>query len=186
MTPPKIYTRQGDTGETGLFGSERVSKDDQRVIAYGSVDELSAYIGWAVAGGCGEDLGQRLQSIQNTLFNIGADLATPHGTRFRERLQRLVEWSDVKELESWIDQAMERAPELRAFVLPGGSEAGARLHIARCACRSAEREVVTLARNEEIRGEIVAYLNRLSDFLFAAARLVNHQMGVEDVKWQQT
>lgn len=185
MTPPKIYTRQGDTGETGLFGSGRVSKDDQRVVAYGSVDELSAYIGWAVAGGCGEDLAQRLQSIQNMLFNIGADLATPHGTKFRERLTRLVETNDVKELETWIDQATERTPELRAFVLPGGSEGAARLHIARCACRSAEREVVTLAKNEEIRGEIIAYLNRLSDLLFAAARLLNHQTGIEDVVWKQ-
>lgn len=185
MTAPKIYTRQGDTGETGLFGSGRVSKDDQRVVAYGRVDELSAYIGWAVAGGCGEDLAQRLQSIQNMLFNIGADLATPHGTKFRGRLARLVDGNDVAELEAWIDEATERTPELRAFVLPGGSEAGARLHIARCACRSAEREAVMLANDEEIRGEIIAYLNRLSDFLFAAARLVNQQAGVEDAVWKQ-
>ena len=185
MSAPKIYTRLGDAGETGIFGSGRVSKDDQRVVAYGSVDELSAYIGWAVAGDCGNDLNQRLQSIQNMLFNIGADLATPHGTPFRDRLTRVVETSDVELLEQWIDECTARTPELRAFVLPGGCEAGARLHIARCACRSAEREVVTLAKAEEVRSEVLAYLNRLSDFLFAAARLVNHQRGIEDIAWQQ-
>ena len=185
MSAPKIYTRLGDDGETGLYGSGRVSKDDQRVVAYGSVDELSAFIGLAVAGGCGDDLNQKLTAIQQTLFDIGADLATPHGTAFRERLGRLVEEDDTKMLETWVDAATEKTPELRAFVLPGGSEAAARLHVARCACRNAEREVVRLARDADIRREIVVYLNRLSDFLFAAARYVNHQTGIEDVAWRR-
>lgn len=185
MSAPKIYTRLGDDGETGLYGSGRVAKDDPRVVAYGSVDELSACIGWAVAGDCGDDLGQKLKSIQQALFDIGADLATPHGTPFRERLGRLVEEEDVTALESWIDAATEKTPELRAFVLPGGSEAAARLHVARCACRNAERLVVTLARNNVIRREVVVYLNRLSDFLFAAARYANHQAGIEDVAWSR-
>ena len=184
MSGPKIYTRLGDDGETGLYGSGRVSKDDPRVVAYGSVDELSAFIGLAVAGGCG-DLDPKLKSIQQTLFDIGADLATPHGTPFRERLGRLVEDEDVKTLEAWIDACTEQTPELRAFVLPGGSESAARLHVARCACRNAERLVVTLARNNEIRREVVVYLNRLSDFLFAAARYANHQAGIEDVAWSR-
>ena len=183
MSPPKIYTRAGDDGDTGLFGSGRVAKDDQRVVAYGRVDELSAYIGWAVASDCGSELNQRLQSIQHRLFDIGADLATPAGTPFRERLPRIVGDADVKALENWIDDCTAQTPELRAFVLPGGSEQAARLHIARVACRSAEREVVTLARTAEIRPEILRYLNRLSDFLFAAARFVNHRAGVVDIEW---
>ena len=185
MSAPKIYTRLGDDGETGLYGPGRVAKDDQRVVAYGSVDELSAFIGWAVAGGCGADLDSKLQSIQQTLFDIGADLATPHGTPFRERLGRLVEDEDVRMLETWIDACSAQTPELRSFVLPGGTEAAARLHIARVMCRRAEREIVTLAKAAEIRSEIVKYLNRLSDFLFAAARFANAQAGVEDVAWKQ-
>lgn len=183
MTAPRIYTRLGDAGQTGLFGSARVAKDDARVVAYGSVDELSAFIGWAVAGDCGE-LNGRLQSIQQTLFDIGADLATPHGTPFRDRLARLVGHEDVTALENWIDECTDRTPELRSFVLPGGSEAGARLHIARCACRAAERLVVTLSKTEEVRPEILAYLNRLSDYLFAAARFFNHVSGIADIAWQ--
>ena len=184
MSAPKIYTRAGDDGGTGLFGSGRVSKDDQRVVAYGRVDELSAYIGWAVAGDCGAELNARLQSIQHRLFDVGADLATPAGTPFRERLPRLVDDNDVTTLESWIDDCTAQTPELRAFVLPGGSEQAARLHIARTACRSAEREVVTLTKVVEIRPEILRYLNRLSDFLFAAARFMNHRTGVSDIEWK--
>jgi cob(I)alamin adenosyltransferase len=183
MGAPKIYTRAGDDGGTGLFGSGRVSKDDQRVVAYGRVDELSAYIGWAVAVDCGAELNARLQSIQHRLFDVGADLATPAGTAFRERLPRLVDDHDVNALESWIDECTMQTPELRAFILPGGSEQAARLHIARVACRSAEREVVTLSKSEEIRPEILRYLNRLSDFLFAAARYANHRAGVADIEW---
>lgn len=184
MSAPKIYTRLGDDGGTGLFGSGRVSKDDQRVVAYGRVDELSAHIGFAVAGDCGE-LNARLQTIQQRLFDIGADLATPAGTPFRDRLHRLVGDEDVQQLEAWIDDCSAQTPELRAFVLPGGSEAGARLHLARVACRGAEREVVTLARAEEIRPEVLRYLNRLSDFLFAAARFANQRAGVADIEWRQ-
>jgi cob(I)alamin adenosyltransferase len=185
MSAPRIYTRHGDAGQTGLFGRDRVSKSDQRVVAYGCVDETSAFIGWAVATDCGQDLNTWLQSIQHRLFDIGADLATPAGTPFRERLPRLVEQSDIEQLEQWIDLCMDNTPELRAFVLPGGSEAASRLHIARCVCRAAEREVVRLADEEEIRAEVLGYLNRLSDFLFAAARFVNYQQGAADIPWQQ-
>ena len=185
MNAPRIYTRHGDAGQTGLFGRDRVSKSDQRVVAYGCVDETSAFIGWAVAADCGQDLNSWLQSIQHRLFDIGADLATPEGTPFRARLPRLVERSDIEQLEQWIDLCMDNTPELRAFVLPGGSEAASRLHIARCVCRAAEREVVSLAGDEEIRAEVLGYLNRLSDFLFAAARFVNHQQGAADIPWQQ-
>ena len=185
MTAPRIYTRLGDAGETGLFGRDRVSKAEQRVVAYGSVDETSAFIGWAVAGDCGPDINDWLQTIQHRLFDVGADLATPEGTPFRSRLPRLVEGSDVKQLEEWIDLCSDKTPELRAFVLPGGSEAAARLHIARCSCRAAEREVVRLAGEEAVRPEVLGYLNRLSDFLFAAARYVNHLRGVADIPWRQ-
>jgi cob(I)alamin adenosyltransferase len=185
MTAPRIYTRLGDEGKTGLFGSGRVDKDDPRVAAYGAVDELSAFIGWAIAADCG-DLNAKLQAIQHKLFDLGADLATPHDTPNRARLPRLVERSDIQQLESWIDDCTDRTPELRAFILPGGSEAGARLHIARCVCRAAERQVVALARLADIRLEVLAYLNRLSDFLFVAARFVNHAAGVPEIAWQQT
>lgn len=185
MSAPRIYTRLGDDGQTGLFGGGRVPKDDQRVVAYGCVDELSAFIGFAIAAGINADVNEWLQSIQHTLFDVGADLATPHDSDFRHRLTRLVADSDVKMLEAWIDDCMARAPELRAFVLPGGSEAGARLHLARVACRRAEREAASLARTEQIRTEIIAYLNRLSDFLFAAARLANHVKGMPDIEWKQ-
>jgi cob(I)alamin adenosyltransferase len=185
MTAPRIYTRHGDAGETGLFGRDRVSKAEQRVVAYGSVDEASAFIGWAVAADCGQDLNGWLQSVQHRLFDIGADLATPEGTPFRARLPRLVQQEDVEQLEAWIDLCSDNTPELRAFVLPGGSEPAARLHIARCACRSAEREVVRFAQTEAVRPEVLSYLNRLSDFLFAAARFANHQRGVADIPWRQ-
>ena len=185
MSAPRIYTRMGDTGKTGLFGSARVDKDDPRVSAYGTVDELSAFIGWAIAAGCGE-LGAKLQLIQHTLFDVGADLATPVDTANRARLPRLVEQGDIKQLEDWIDDCTSRTPELRSFILPGGSEAGSRLHIARCACRAAERQVVALARLEQVRDEVLAYLNRLSDFLFVAARFVNHDAGVPEIAWQQS
>jgi cob(I)alamin adenosyltransferase len=175
----------GDEGKTGLFGRGRVDKDDPRVTAYGTVDELSAFIGWAIAADCGE-LNDRLRTVQQTLFDIGADLATPMDTPNRERLPRLVEQSDVKQLEDWIDDCTDRTPELRHFILPGGSEAGARLHIARCVCRTAERHVVALPRLADIRPEVLAYLNRLSDFLFMAARFVNHAAGVPEIAWQQS
>lgn len=167
-----------------MFGAGRVSKDDPRVAAYGRVDECSAYIGWAAVA-CANDTRQRLEQIQNMLFNVGADLATPHDSQFRGRLSRLVQADDVTTLERWIDEYAMQTPELRAFVLPGGTEAGARLHVARCACRSAERDVVSLALKEEVRSEVLAYLNRLSDFLFAAARFENHRGGVADVVWEQ-
>ena len=185
MTAPRIYTRQGDAGQTGLFGRDRVSKAEQRVVAYGCVDETSAFIGWAVAADCGPDINGWLQTVQHRLFDVGADLATPEGTQFRARLPRLVQQADIEQLEQWIDLCTDSTPELRAFVLPGGSEAASRLHIARCVCRAAEREVVRLAAAEEIRAEVLGYLNRLSDFLFAAARFVNYQRGVADIPWQQ-
>ena len=184
MSAPRIYTRLGDDGQTGLFGSTRVDKDDPRVAAYGAVDELSAFIGWAIVADCGE-LNPRLQAIQQTLFDIGADLATPHDTPNRARLTRLVEASDTELLESWIDACTARTPELRSFILPGGSEAGARLHIARCACRAAERQIVSLAKLAMVRPELLTYVNRLSDFLFVAARFVNHHAGVPEIAWQQ-
>ena len=181
----KIYTRTGDDGTTGLGTGERRLKSDVRVDAYGTVDELSAFIGWAIAADCGE-LNDKLRTIQHTLFDIGADLATPMDTPNRDRLPRVVEHDDVKQLEDWIDDCTDRTPELRAFILPGGSEPGARLHIARCVCRTAERNVVALARIAEVRPEVLAYLNRLSDFLFMAARFVNHVAGVPEIAWQQT
>lgn len=181
----KIYTRTGDAGETGLFGGGRVSKADARVEAYGTIDELNAVIGWTIAklGDPGE-WKSRLQIIQADLLTIGAHLATPEpkGRRRKPDLPALPV-GRVEELEAWIDDADASLPPLRAFILPGGHEAGAALHIARTVCRRAERDVVRLSSHDSVDPFIVKYLNRLSDLLFTAARSVNHAAGIPETEW---
>ena len=181
----KIYTRRGDGGETGLFGGGRRSKDDIRVEAYGNVDELNSVLGVALATAVSEPTRTRLAEIQTDLFAIGAHLATPPQPPDRPEpsLPELPE-GRIAEMESWIDESDEEVPPLKNFVLPGGSEAAAQLHVARTVCRRAERRVVTLVAEEVIHAAIVPYLNRLSDYLFAAARLENHRSGAGDVEWK--
>jgi cob(I)alamin adenosyltransferase len=184
----KIYTRTGDRGETGLFGGGRVPKDHTRVEAYGDVDELNSVLGVAIARletpGAGEVV-TKLRSIQSDLFTLGAMLATPEPAEGRRRNPHVPLIPDGRpvELEGWIDEADAELEELKAFILPGGSEAGAQLHFARTVCRRAERRVVTLARDTDIDQHVIIYLNRLSDLLFTLARLVNHRAGVEEVRW---
>ena len=176
-----LYTGQGDDGRTLLIGGVRVDKDASRVAAYGEVDELNACLGLVRAAGPPEPLPSRLADIQNVLFEVGAHLATPPGSSvnpFTDGQQK------VRRLEGWIDEASAGAPPLRNFVLPGGTEAAARLHLARAVCRRAERTMVGLMRAEPVDAQVLVFLNRLSDLLFAWARQVNHQAGAGDVIWK--
>lgn len=181
----KIYTRRGDGGETGLFGGGRVPKDDARVEAYGAVDELNAVIGFAQLHVADPDTRERLSMLQADLFAIGAHLATPP-PRSGRRPPVLPELSPerIGEMESWIDAAGAVCAPLRNFVLPAGSPGACHLHVARAVCRRAERRVVTLDTRSQVEPEIISYLNRLSDYLFAAARLENHVGGRGDVEWR--
>ncbi len=176
----RIYTRTGDTGETGLIGGQRVPKDHLRVCAYGTVDELNATLGLARCYLSDEDLNSLLERIQNELFDIGAELASPP-----ERANQFQAISDehIQALEEAIDRYEQELEPLRQFILPGGALASAHLHLARTVCRRAEREVVRLSHESMVSAVIIRYLNRLSDLLFVMARLCNHRAGVPDVKW---
>jgi cob(I)alamin adenosyltransferase len=170
----KIYTRGGDTGETSLGDGSRVSKLDPLVQAYGAIDELNSLVGWAqVAAG---DV--RLERIENELFDLGADLSVPYAAG-DGKLRVTQEYVD--RLEAWCDEANAPLPELRSFVLPGGTEAAARLHVARAACRRAERELLAAARERPVNPLAVVYLNRLSDLLFILARAAN---GGDEPLWK--
>ena len=167
----RIYTRGGDAGETSLGDGKRVPKDDARIEAFGPVDELNAVLGLALARGVPSAFASPLERIQNELFDLGADLSVPVGDESRERLR--VSDEQVRTLEELCDGANAGLEPLRSFVLPGGSEAAAFLHLARTVCRRAERLVVTLGRTEEVNPAALAYLNRLSDLLFILARAAN-------------
>jgi cob(I)alamin adenosyltransferase len=179
----KIYTKTGDAGTTGLFGGPRVSKDDARICAYGSVDELNAVIGTARSTGLSEALDAMLNHIQHNLFSIGAELATPDPN------SHALKWDGephVVQLEHWIDSMDGELAPLRNFILPGGSPQAAHLHSARTVCRRVEREIVRLGHDTRVSdvSHIVIYLNRLSDLLFVMARFANKQVGVTDVPWE--
>jgi cob(I)alamin adenosyltransferase len=180
----KIYTRTGDTGETGLFGGGRVGKDHPRVSAYGEVDELNSAIGVARAAPPTAFFDDVLDGIQRDLFAIGGHLATPDPDKVAKALAK-AELADgrVAEFERLMDAADEELPPLRAFVLPAGSPKAAALHLARTVCRRAERSVVHLAQAEPVPDRFLVYLNRLSDLLFTLARLANHREGVGDATW---
>ena len=180
----KIYTRTGDGGETGLLGGGRVPKDDPRVAAYGQVDELNAAIGFARALEPRDFASDVLEPVQRDLFTLGAELAAPDpAARERALGGRSLGVPQVQALERAIDAREGAAPPLREFILPGGSPKAAALHVARTACRRAERGVVTLARQSAVSPAIVTYLNRLSDLLFVLARAANAQAGHPDVTW---
>jgi cob(I)alamin adenosyltransferase len=179
----KIYTRTGDDGTTALFGGRRVSKSDLRIEAYGTIDELNASLGLASASAPG-DLLAPLGQIQNDLFTLGSHLATPAGSPAAKQLPRM-SGQMVTALERQIDAAEGELEPLRQFILPAGSEAAARLHVARTICRRAERLAVALHASEPIEALVIEYLNRLSDWLFVMARLANHRAGVADVPWQK-
>jgi cob(I)alamin adenosyltransferase len=183
----KIYTRTGDTGDTMLYGSGRVRKDDVRVEAMGTVDELNAALGvvrmeLSRSGTAPADLEPLVSQVQHRLFDLGAELATPnpagHGTN-------LVNDSHVALLEAAIDRFDAELEPLREFILPGGVPVAAQLHLARCICRRAERRLISLMSHEPVRGELLRYLNRLSDLLFVLARAVNRANGLPDITWQR-
>jgi cob(I)alamin adenosyltransferase len=181
----KIYTRTGDQGETGLFGGPRVRKDALRLEACGTVDELNSFLGAARAETLPEGIDGLLEGIQNELFEVGAELATidpvAHGTR-------TIGAQAIRGLEDAIDQYQAQLPELKQFVLPGGSRAAALLHVARAVCRRAERRVVSLVRGEgveKVSSTLITYLNRLGDLLFVIGRVANAAAGRVDVAWQQ-
>jgi cob(I)alamin adenosyltransferase len=178
----RIYTRTGDSGETGLFGGGRVSKAHPRVAAYGDVDELNAVLGWVITRSAHDALAERLNLLQSDLFSIGAHLATPEGARTQTRLPELPA-QRIAEMERWIDDAEATLPALKSFILPGGTPSAASLHVARAVCRRAERTIVELAAHEIVDATIPTYLNRLSDLLFVLARVENARAGVAEAKW---
>jgi cob(I)alamin adenosyltransferase len=179
----RIYTKTGDAGMTGLGGGQRVPKDSLRVQAYGTVDELNSQIGVAIATGLCDRLATELARIQNELFDLGADLATPATSQARHPVPT-VEPRHIEKLEHLIDELNEVLGPLTNFLLPGGSEGAAQLHVARTVCRRAEREATTLASEETIGATVLPYLNRLSDALFVMARYENHEAGVNEPLWK--
>jgi cob(I)alamin adenosyltransferase len=175
MRISKVYTRTGDGGETALVGGARVSKASPRVEAYGDVDELNSLIGLARARARDQEIDEALALIQNDLFTVGGDLASPSGVE----VPRVSE-SFVSALEELSDRFLKELEPLKEFILPGGGEAGAALHLARTVARRAERRVVALSETEEVNAETIVYLNRLSDLLFILARAVNRRAGIPE------
>ena len=182
----KIYTRTGDDGTTGLIGGGRVHKSDPRIECYGTVDELNAALGMAAVSaegaGAPPDLRGRLREVQADLFVIGSHLATPDESPHKASLPALDE-AIITRLEMQIDAAESSLPRLRNFILPGGTETAARLHLARTVCRRAERLLVDFSLDRPVPPVLLTYLNRLSDWLFVQARFANHAAGVPDVPW---
>ncbi|HXG69016.1 MAG TPA: cob(I)yrinic acid a,c-diamide adenosyltransferase [Gemmatimonadaceae bacterium] len=180
----KIYTKTGDDGDTGLFGGGRVQKDDPRVEAYGDVDELNAALGVARAADPMPRIDEVLVPLQRDLFSIGALLATPDREKMQQHLSKAkIDDGRIAELERAIDECERELQPLRAFIIPGGTQKAAALHLARTVCRRAERRVVRLQRDVEIPQLVVIYLNRLSDLLFMLARVANVRAGNDEVTW---
>ena len=179
----KIYTRGGDRGDTGLADGSRVRKDHLRVMAYGELDELNSWLGLVIAHSRRRDLVGLLEDVQRDLFALGAQLADPGRRVARRKAKAAVTEAHVTRLEREIDRREAALPPLRAFVLPGGSRAGALLHLARTVCRRAERSIVTLAERESVDPRVVTYVNRLSDLLFVLARHENRRARRPETRW---
>ena len=179
----KIYTRTGDKGETGLFGAGRVSKASLRVDAYGDVDETNSQIGLVRSFAKDEKIAEILESLQEDLFTLGSDLATPLHIPARKSAPQITA-DNVKRLENIIDEIEEHNAPLRKFILPVGSNTASLLHVARTVCRRAERKVAALKEKEAINEQCLIYLNRLADLLFVLARSANKREDIEDVEWE--
>ncbi len=179
----KIYTKRGDRGETSLFGGKATSKASQRVEAYGEIDELNAAIGWVRSLAVEHDgeLDAILAGLQTSLFELGAELATPPGVT--SKASHPIGKADVARLERIIDRLQEGLARQTHFILPGGSEVSAALHLCRTVCRRAERRVVHLGEAEPVGAQLLIFLNRLSDLLFVMARVANQRAGIADVPW---
>lgn len=178
----KIYTKTGDAGDTGLWGGTRVSKATLRVATYGTVDELNCVLGVAHSEFSASSEKQQLEQIQQQLFCIGAEVASPPSKVSTLQIP-LISEREIEHLEHQIDVWQNQLPQLRQFILPGGSKPAAALHHARAVCRRAERLTVELAQQESLRNEIIVYLNRLSDWLFVFARFANQMEGQLDIPW---
>jgi cob(I)alamin adenosyltransferase len=182
----KIYTKTGDQGETGLFGNVRVRKDDLRIRTYGTLDELNASLGVALAEFAPDfrlkayTLAEMILRVQGELFQLGAELATPHGKKVPTQL---LATSHIERLEQEIDEMEAALAPLKNFILPGGARVSALLHHSRTISRRVERELVSLNHSEPVRAETLAYINRLSDHLFVLARFMNAKSGQADVAW---
>lgn len=181
----KIYTRTGDLGTTSLVGGKRVSKSSVRLEAYGTVDELNSFLGVLMATpGMDEEARQTLRIVQNKLFNVGAYLATDTTDNPMAEPQGLGQEA-ISYLETRIDRLTDGLPEMRCFVLPGGTLASAQAQVCRAVCRRAERRVIALAEETRVDDIVIRYLNRLSDYLFTLARHLNHSAGTEDIPWEK-
>lgn len=182
----KIYTKTGDQGLTSLYGGQRVPKFQPRVEVFGSLDELNATLGMAITEINDQEVRERLVSVQNILFNIGAE-AAEGGTKAKRMIDDALRVNPLRvaDLERWIDDYEQDLPRLTGFILPGGSAAGARLHLARAVCRRAERRLAELNEQEPVNPASLMYLNRLSDFLFVAARWLNAQAEVAEHQWEK-
>jgi cob(I)alamin adenosyltransferase len=180
----KIYTKTGDDGSTGLIGGERVRKSDRRIECIGAVDELNAALGWAgvVAS---PQIGESIRAIQNDLFVVGSHLALPDHEAPKNQWLPPLDEAIVTRLEMQIDAAEQALPALRNFILPGGAESAARLHLARTVCRRVERLLVNFSLDRPVSKIVLTYLNRLSDWLFVHARLENHRAQVPDLPWEK-
>jgi cob(I)alamin adenosyltransferase len=178
----KIYTRTGDDGTTGLGGGQRVAKDALRIETYGTVDELNAQLGVALAAGLEATLAAELTRVQNELFHLGSDLCVLETEKPTRPVPRIEE-KHVRALETAMDRMTEPLGPLTNFILPGGAVGAAQLHVARTVCRRAERLAVSLSREEAIGSFVIPYLNRLSDALFVMARWENRHRGIDDVTW---
>lgn len=182
----KIYTKSGDKGETSLFGGERVQKHNQRISAYGTVDELNAFIGLALTEVKSNEIRDVLIDLQNKLFIVGSDLATPDTEKNKKLKIERTSSDFIQKAENDIDSFTDKLEELRNFILPGGSKGSAILHICRTVCRRAEREVVALKQTEYINDNVVVFLNRLSDLFFVLSRYENKVSAHPDIIWKPT
>ena len=181
----KIYTKTGDKGETGLLGGKRVPKDDERIEAYGTIDELNSVIGVVLNYINNKEVLDLLEVIQNNLFVIGSDLASPQEKEgIRSRIS-LVKQEEINKLEKAIDYFDSKLDALKNFILPGGAKGASMFHLARTVCRRAERRVITLKNNADINENIIVYLNRLSDLLFVLSRYDNKINDIPDIIWKQ-
>jgi cob(I)alamin adenosyltransferase len=185
----KIYTRNGDGGQTQLVGGQSVQKSDDRLDAFGTVDELNAHIGMltcrlrAMEVSWAQEMSVQLQRIQDKLFDLGSDLATPPDSPYKRT--DLVEDTDIEGLESWLDELNEPLGELKSFVLPGSGELNAWAHLARVVCRRAERQACALAEITSVDAGVLRYLNRLSDVLFVVSRSLSQRCEEKEVLWQR-
>ena len=184
MRITRVYTRTGDAGDTGLGGGQRVPKDSLRIETYGTVDELNSYLGVAIAKCTDAGIKAELEEMQHRLFDVGGDLCVLEEDKQKFGMATFPK-DEVDHLEKVMDTATEELKPLEEFIIPGGTECSAHLHVARCICRRAERLAVALAREEKIGAQVVPYLNRLSDALFVLARLANKRANTSDVFWKK-